>query len=368
MDGPQLYSLQQYSQALTGVLFLVKAVVSVMTDSVAESRVESSPAQLIMETQCHKDPPAWSTEEVMDLIAVWGEESVKAELQSSRRNAEIYAKLARGMGEKGYTRDTQQCRMKIKELQQVYRKTREANSHSGSAHRHAASMRSCLRFSAATPSRSVDTFEEPWVTSSNNEEDIVDEGEEKEENERQASGGSILLDSQELYLTLEPVPSQDQLVAEREAGEGTSAETLSIGISSTPGQRLSQIRRRKKKTQEDMFSELMCTTKSDKTELRAWRNTLSEDMDRENRRVCREQEHVTQEEMLWIMKEQSDMLRASELRVLSRAVTMEHSGIADGAQYCLIASTVPQIRPSKADFSANPLVGGGVRKSILRAF
>ncbi|XP_065259393.1 CD44 antigen [Emys orbicularis] len=66
----------------------------------------------------------------------------------------------------------------------------------------------------------MDTSQEPWAISSNNEEDIVDEKEEK--NERQASRGSILPDSQELFLTLEPVPSQDQLAVECDAGEGTS--------------------------------------------------------------------------------------------------------------------------------------------------
>ncbi|EMP30976.1 Zinc finger and SCAN domain-containing protein 29, partial [Chelonia mydas] len=73
----------------------------------------------------------WSAQEVMDLIAVWGEECVQAELRSSRRNADIYAKISPGMGEKGYTRDTQQCRVKIKELRQAYQKARAANSHSG---------------------------------------------------------------------------------------------------------------------------------------------------------------------------------------------------------------------------------------------
>ncbi|EMP30365.1 hypothetical protein UY3_12486 [Chelonia mydas] len=124
--------------------------------------VESLPAQLIMEIQGRKCAPAWSTKEVVDLIAVWGEESVQAELRSSSRNADIYAKIAWGMGEKGYTRDTQQRRMKIKKLQQAYQKTREANSRSGSAHRHAAFMGSCMRFSVATPTttpkRSIDTL------------------------------------------------------------------------------------------------------------------------------------------------------------------------------------------------------------------
>ncbi|XP_065274072.1 uncharacterized protein LOC135890590 [Emys orbicularis] len=87
-----------------------------------------------------------------------------------------------------------------------------------------------------------------------------------------------------------------------------AAETLSVGASAMPGQRLSQIRRRKKKTRADMFNELMCASESDKSE---WRIALSENlaMHREDRRACREHEHATQEEMLRIMKEQSDMLR-----------------------------------------------------------
>nr|XP_042711914.1 uncharacterized protein LOC122174251 [Chrysemys picta bellii] len=201
--------------------------------------------------------------------------------------------------------------MKIKELRQAYQKTREVNSHSGSA------PQTCLFYEdlhailgddpTTTLKCSMDISQECWATLSNNEEDIVDE----EENVRQASRGSILPDSQELFLTLEPIPSQDQLAVECDATEGTSAETLSISTSSTPGQRLSQIRRWKKKSQEDVFSELMRVSESDKTELRAWRITLSKnlDMDREDRRAFREQERATQEEMLQLMKEQSDMLR-----------------------------------------------------------
>ncbi|EMP30320.1 hypothetical protein UY3_12546 [Chelonia mydas] len=165
--------------------------------------MESSPAQLIMEIPGCKRAPAWTTQEVVDLIAVCGEESVEAELQSSRRNADIYAEIMQGMGEKGYTRDTQQCHVEVKELQQVYQKTREANSHSGSA------PQTCYFYEelhvilggdpTTTPKRSMDTSQELRATSSNNEEDIV---EEEEENVRQASRGSILPDCQELLLTL----------------------------------------------------------------------------------------------------------------------------------------------------------------------
>ncbi|XP_077681313.1 uncharacterized protein LOC144269482 [Eretmochelys imbricata] len=94
----------------------------------------------------------------------------------------------------------------------------------------------------STPKHSMDTSQEPRATSSNNEEDIIDE-EGEEENVRQANGGSILPDIQEQFLTLEPIPSQDQLAVEPDARESTSAETLPVSASSTLGQRLFQIRR-----------------------------------------------------------------------------------------------------------------------------
>ncbi|EMP24204.1 Repulsive guidance molecule A [Chelonia mydas] len=141
--------------------------------------VESSPAQLIMETQGPKHAPAWSTQEVVDLIAVWGEESTEAELRSSRRNADIYAKITQGMREKGYTRDRQQYRVKIKDLRQACQKKREANSHSGSApqtgHFYEELYAILGNDPITTPKRPVETS---WATSSNNEEDIVDEEEE----------------------------------------------------------------------------------------------------------------------------------------------------------------------------------------------
>ncbi|EMP29821.1 Zinc finger and SCAN domain-containing protein 29 [Chelonia mydas] len=162
-----------------------------------------------------------------DLIVVWGEESVQAELRSSRRSAHVYAKITRGLREKGYMRDTQQCCVKIKELRQVYQKAREANSCSG-AEPNTCQFDNKLHAilggePTSTPTRNMDTSQ--VCESRDNKEDyMLDEKEEEKDNGRQASGGSILPKSQEIFLTLEPCGSQNNTVADRDAREGTSGE------------------------------------------------------------------------------------------------------------------------------------------------
>ncbi|XP_073190459.1 myb/SANT-like DNA-binding domain-containing protein 7 [Lepidochelys kempii] len=95
--------------------------------------MQSSSAEVtMMESQNLKRAPAWTEREVQDLIAVWGEESVLSELRSSFRNAKTFVKISQGMKDRGHNRDPKQCRVKLKELRQAYRKTREANGRSGS--------------------------------------------------------------------------------------------------------------------------------------------------------------------------------------------------------------------------------------------
>ncbi|EMP27597.1 hypothetical protein UY3_15285 [Chelonia mydas] len=133
-----------------------------------------------------------------------------------------------GKVEKGYTRDTQQCHMKIKQLWQAYQKTREANSHFGSASQIYIELHAILSSDpTSTPKHGVVASQESEcrATSSNNEEDIVNEEEEEEENGRQESRGFILPESQELFLTPEQSSwFQDSIVAECDAREGTSGE------------------------------------------------------------------------------------------------------------------------------------------------
>uniref|UniRef100_A0A8C0QK64 C2H2-type domain-containing protein n=1 Tax=Chelonoidis abingdonii TaxID=106734 RepID=A0A8C0QK64_CHEAB len=98
----------------------------------AQVTTQSSSAQVAQSPKNRKRAPAWTTREVLDLIAVWGEDSVLTELHSKRRNEKIFENFSKAMMEKGYTRDSVQCRVKVKELRQVYQKTKEANGRSGS--------------------------------------------------------------------------------------------------------------------------------------------------------------------------------------------------------------------------------------------
>lgn len=65
---------------------------------------------------------SWSTEETTTLISIWGEESVQSRLDSAHRNRHIFEQIARDMSENGYEKTWQQCRTKMKNLIQKYRK------------------------------------------------------------------------------------------------------------------------------------------------------------------------------------------------------------------------------------------------------
>ncbi|XP_037750624.1 uncharacterized protein LOC119565781 [Chelonia mydas] len=216
------------------------------------------------------------------------------------------------MGEKGYMKDTQQCGVKIKKLRQAYQKAREANSCSG-AEPHTCPFYNELHVilrgdPTSTPTSNVDTSR-VCESRDNKEDNMVDE--EEAANGRQVSGGSILPENQETFLTLEPCGSQDITVADCDAGEDTSEGKVSFGVSSTPENRLLMIRRRRKRTWEDMFTERMNASGTAVTELRAWRISLSEklDMDMESRKTSSEQEWAAQDVVLRIMRNQADMLR-----------------------------------------------------------
>ncbi|KAM7177576.1 uncharacterized protein RBU57_012376 [Macrochelys suwanniensis] len=234
----------------------------------------------MMESQNRRRAPAWTEREVHDLITVWGDETVLAELRSKRRNANTYAKVSKGMQDRGYNRDAQQCRVKIKELRQAYQKTRDANSHSGSE------PQTCCFYDElhAILGGAASTDPPMWYDSVCGSSETTEEhfqGEEDGDNDaqnsaqtQQGSREALFPDSQELFVTLEPVP-YEPTQGVLDAGEGTSAANVSTPPLSSPSQRLAKIRSKKKRNRDDMFTELLQSSHTETAQQNAWRQTLS---------------------------------------------------------------------------------------------
>ncbi|XP_065437350.1 myb/SANT-like DNA-binding domain-containing protein 2 [Chrysemys picta bellii] len=255
-----------------------------------------------MQADNRKRAPAWTVREVLDLIAVWGEDSVLAELRSKRRNAKTFEKISKGMMERGHNRDSEQCRVKVKELRQAYQKTKEANGRSGSEPRtcrYYAELHAILGGAATTtPPVFVDSGSGIVSTP----EDSADGVEEEEEDElAESTQHSLLPNSQDLFITPTEVPSQASQASTQDSDpmEGTSAAANSSSLP-PPSRRLSQIRRRKKKTRDEMFSEIMQSSRSDRAHLNEWKETVSkyrkEVSEREERRDQREERRDQREE------------------------------------------------------------------------
>ncbi|EMP32597.1 Zinc finger protein with KRAB and SCAN domains 2, partial [Chelonia mydas] len=75
----------------------------------------------------------WKNGEVLDLISVWGDETVQSQLCSSHRNYDTFGQISRDMMERGHDWDALQCRVKVKEFRNAYCKASKANSCSSAA-------------------------------------------------------------------------------------------------------------------------------------------------------------------------------------------------------------------------------------------
>ncbi|XP_065444952.1 chromatin assembly factor 1 subunit A-like [Chrysemys picta bellii] len=203
----------------------------------------------------------------------------------------LLKKISKGMMERGHNRDSDQCRVKVKELRQAYQKTKEANGRSGSEPRTCrfyAELHAVLGGAATTtPILTVDS--EVGIISTATPEDSADgeEEEEEEENEfAESTQHSVLPNSQDLFLSLTEVPSQAS-IQDHDPMEGTSA-AANFSSLPPPSQRLSQIRHRKKKTRDEMFAEIMESTRSERAHLNEWKDRVSkyrkEASEREDRR------------------------------------------------------------------------------------
>ncbi|XP_053890283.1 uncharacterized protein LOC128840397 [Malaclemys terrapin pileata] len=209
------------------------------------------------------------------------------------------------MMERGHNRDSDQCRVKVKELRQAYQKTKEANGRSGSEPRTCrfyAELHAILG-GAATTTPPVFVDSGSGIVSSATPEDSADGVEEEEEEDELAESTqhSILPNSQDLFITLTEVPSQASQASTQDSDpmEGTSAAANSSSLP-PPSRRLSQIRRRKKRTRDEMFSEIMESSCSDRAHVNEWKETVSkyrkEVSEREDRKDQREERRDQREE------------------------------------------------------------------------
>ncbi|XP_074976284.1 uncharacterized protein LOC142073465 [Caretta caretta] len=283
--------------------------------------MQSSSAEVtMMESQNRKRAPAWTEREVRDLIAVWGEESVLSELRSSFRNAKTFLKISQGMKDRGHNRDPKQCRVKLKELRQAYQKTREANGRSGSEPqtcRFYDELHAILGGSATTtPAVLFDSFNGDGGNTEVGFGDEEDDDEEVVDSSQQASGETGFPDSQELFLTLdlEPVPPEPTqgCLLDSAGGEGTSAACVSMITGSSPSQRLVKLRKKKKRTRDEMFSELMLSSHTDRAQTNAWRQIMSECRKAQNDREERwraEESKWRAEESKWRAEDRAEAQR-----------------------------------------------------------
>ncbi|XP_073188093.1 uncharacterized protein [Lepidochelys kempii] len=206
------------------------------------------------------------------------------------------------MRDRGYIRDATQCRVKLKELRQAYQKTKESNGCSGTEPqtcRFYAELHAILGGAATTiPPLSMDS--EDGILSAMAE-DFADGEDEEEDELEESTQHTVFPNSQDLFITLTEIPSQPN-----EAGEGTSAADVSS--LPPPSQRLSQIRRRKKRTHDDMFSELMQSSGTDRA---VWRDTIAEyrTVADEHEERWQQEDQRRHEETLGILRDQMDMLR-----------------------------------------------------------
>ncbi|XP_037317790.2 uncharacterized protein zgc:113263 isoform X1 [Pungitius pungitius] len=70
----------------------------------------------------------WSDEETLNLLDIWGKDSVQRALKGCLKNRHIFTQIAQKMAERGYLRTVEQCQTRIKRLKKCFRKNNKRNS------------------------------------------------------------------------------------------------------------------------------------------------------------------------------------------------------------------------------------------------
>ncbi|XP_065434907.1 uncharacterized protein LOC135977568 isoform X2 [Chrysemys picta bellii] len=293
-----------------------------------------------------KRAPAWSNDELLDLISVWGEEAVQSQLRSSCRNYDTFGKVSKDMMERGHDRDTLQCRIKVKELQSAYRKARDANGHSG------APPAICQFYKEldaifgvnpiSTPSTTMDTSEPGW--------------EEEEENGSEGGGAdgdtpeSLAACSQELFSSQEEGSQSQQPVLDGGQTEEQvpAARTLRPQPSLLlPAQILQRLRKRLRKTKDDMLQEVMWQSVKENEKAQNWTERESR-IRQENAAHWRQSMVHRQQSTDWlisILERQADAIQ--ELVAMQKEQYRKHPP--------LPTALVPKLFPLCPTVTSNPL-------------
>ena len=74
---------------------------------------------------------SWSDAEIVKLIELWGEQGIQEQLEGSKWNRLVYAKLSSELAKHGIEKSGEQCRCKVKQLRQEYKKIKDKHNETG---------------------------------------------------------------------------------------------------------------------------------------------------------------------------------------------------------------------------------------------
>ncbi|XP_050807504.1 uncharacterized protein LOC127050023 [Gopherus flavomarginatus] len=119
---------------------------------------------------------------------------------------------------------------------------------------------------------------------------------------------TVLPDGQELFLTLTEILSQGGIL-NHEAAEGTSAADVSS--LPPPSQRLSQIRWQKNHMCDEMVSELLLASHTERAQQKVWKDTIAQDRKAASEREERwqQEDQRMQDATLGLLQEQTGMVQ-----------------------------------------------------------
>nr|XP_048700794.1 bromodomain-containing protein 4-like [Caretta caretta] len=248
--------------------------------------------------------PVWSNGEVLDLISVCGEEAVQSQLRSSHRNYDTFGQISRDMMERGHVRDALQCRVKVKELQNAYHKAREANSRSSAAPVTCCFYEELDAILGGDPTSTLRTIMDTSEPSSTRQEEETRSKGAEEEGDTPSSLDAC---SQELFSSQEEGSQSQRPVL----GEGQTPEEVPNTILRSqpsvlsPAERLQRIRKRPRRSKEDMLHGVMQQSLNENQKAQEWW-----ERERRVRQQNADDQHQSTERLLSIMERQADSIQA----------------------------------------------------------